>query len=85
MQAGLGLISDLGLDSGASLRGGEERARLDSGREEIKGRETGILKNPVKLVDKISSLTHCAQLTWPSRFLCTMRAGELGRRKITGR
>jgi hypothetical protein len=33
----------------------EERARLDSGREEIKGRETGILKNPVKLVDKISS------------------------------
>jgi hypothetical protein len=33
----------------------EERARLDSGREEIKWREKGILKNPVKLVDKISS------------------------------
>ena len=27
----------------------------------------------------------CAQLTWASRYLCTMRAGELGRRKITGR
>eukprot|EP01046_Picozoa_sp_COSAG06_P001863 COSAG06_NODE_62_length_27058_cov_17.867725_20_plen_85_part_00 len=25
----------------------------------------------------------CAQLTWASRYLCTMRAGELGRRKIT--
>ena len=24
----------------------------------------------------------CAQLTWPSRYLCTMRAGELGRRTI---
>ena len=24
----------------------------------------------------------CAQLTWASRYLCTMRAGELGRRKI---
>jgi hypothetical protein len=27
----------------------------------------------------------CAQLTWASRYLSTMRAGELGRRKITGR
>ena len=27
----------------------------------------------------------CAQLTWASRYFCTMRAGELGRRKITGR
>ena len=27
----------------------------------------------------------CDQLTWASRYLCTMRAGELGRRKITGR
>eukprot|EP01046_Picozoa_sp_COSAG06_P007257 COSAG06_NODE_352_length_16924_cov_168.566615_5_plen_101_part_00 len=24
----------------------------------------------------------CAQLTWASRYLCTMRAGELGRRTI---
>ena len=27
----------------------------------------------------------CAQLTWASRYLCTMRAGELGRRTIWGR
>ena len=27
----------------------------------------------------------CAQLTWASRYFCTMRAGELGRRKITVR
>jgi hypothetical protein len=27
----------------------------------------------------------CAQLTRASRYLCTMRTGELGRRKITVR
>eukprot|EP01046_Picozoa_sp_COSAG06_P009159 COSAG06_NODE_474_length_15284_cov_124.295582_11_plen_104_part_00 len=27
----------------------------------------------------------CAQLTWASRYLCTMRAGELGWRNIWGR
>eukprot|EP01044_Picomonas_judraskeda_P033700 COSAG03_NODE_13625_length_495_cov_0.598485_1_plen_54_part_10 len=27
----------------------------------------------------------CAQLTWASRYWCTMRAGELGRRNILGR
>jgi hypothetical protein len=27
----------------------------------------------------------CAQLTWPSRYVYTMRAGELGRRNIRGR
>jgi hypothetical protein len=31
------------------------------------------------------SCSLCAQLTWPSRYLCTMRAGELGRRNILGR
>ena len=27
----------------------------------------------------------CAQLAWASRYWCTMRTGELGRRKILGR